>query len=119
MKLSRYFVFICLSIIFQASAGTFSKLAAQTSASISISLVLSNNYFHIALVFLLLQAVVWQQALKHYRLSFAYPMMSLVNFLILFISAFYFEEQVTSLNIVGLAIISFGVLLLSQSEDKI
>jgi uncharacterized membrane protein len=46
-------------------------------------------------------------------------MMSLVNFLVLFISAFYFEEQVTVFNVVGLTIISFGVLLLSQSEDKI
>ena len=116
---SRYFIFICLSIIFQASGGTLAKLAAQTSTSFSISSILSNNYYLIALVFMLLQAIVWQQALKHYPLSFAYPMMSLVNFLILFISAFYFEEQITVFNIVGLTIISFGVLLLSQSEDKI
>jgi multidrug transporter EmrE-like cation transporter len=119
MKLTRYFVFICLSIIFQAAGGTLAKLAAQTSTSFSISSVLSNNYYHFALFFLLLQVVVWQQALKHYQLSFAYPTMSLVNFLILFISAFYFGEQATSLNIVGLAIISLGVLLLTQSEDKV
>ena len=68
---------------------------------------------------MLLQAVVWQQALKHYPLSLAYPVMSLVNFLVLFISAFYFGEQVTVFNIGGLMIISFGVLLLSQSEEKI
>jgi multidrug transporter EmrE-like cation transporter len=118
MKLTRYFVFICLSIIFQASGGALGKLAAQTSINFSISSVLSNNYYHFALFFMLLQVVVWQQALKHYPLSFAYPTMSLVNFLVLFISAFYFEEQVTSFNIIGLSIISFGVLLLSKSEDK-
>jgi multidrug transporter EmrE-like cation transporter len=119
MKLTRYFIFICLSIIFQACGGFFGKLAAQTSTGFSVSSILSNGFYIAALVFMMLQAIVWLQALKHYPLSFAYPMMSLVNFLILFISAFYFKEQVTAFNIVGLTIISFGVLLLSQSEEKI
>jgi multidrug transporter EmrE-like cation transporter len=118
MKLTRYPLFICLSIVFQASGGLFGKLAAQTSTSFSVSSVLSNNYYLIALVFMLLQVLVWLQALKHYPLSFAYPFMSLVNFLVLFISAFYFREQVTIFNIVGLSIISYGIFLLSQSDEK-
>ncbi len=118
MRQTRYFAFILLSIIFQGSGWAFSELAAQTTAGFSVSAILSNSYYQVSLALLLPQAVVWQQALKHYPLSFAYPMMSLVNFLVLFIAAFFFEEQVTSLNIISLMIISFGVLLLSQSEEK-
>ncbi len=118
MRQTRYFAFILLSIIFQASGWAFSELVAQTTAGFSVSAIISNSYYQVSLALLLLQAIVWQQALKHYPLSYAYPMMSLVNFLVLFIAAFYFAEQVTILNVVGLSIISFGVLLLSQSEEK-
>jgi uncharacterized membrane protein len=40
--------------------------------------------------------------------------MALVNFVVLFSSAILFQEGVTSANIIGLAIISVGIVVLSH-----
>lgn len=60
------------------------------------------------------QALVWQQALKHYPLSLAYPFMSIVNFVILIASAVLFSEGITIENIIGLLLISIGIAVLSR-----
>jgi len=64
-------------------------------------------------VCLFLQAIVWQQALRHFPLSFAYPFMGLVNFVVLFSSAVLFQEGVTLVNVMGLVLISVGIAVLS------
>lgn len=66
----------------------------------------------------MLQAIVWQQALIHYPLSYAYPFVSLVNFVILISSAFLFKEQITTSNILGLIFISLGILVLSRDLEE-
>lgn len=88
------------------------KYASQLASNIaSISV---NPFYMLSLGFLLLQAFVWQQALKRYSLTFAYPLMSLANFGILFASSLLFDEGITASNLVGLAVISAGVYLLSM-----
>jgi multidrug transporter EmrE-like cation transporter len=64
------------------------------------------------------QAIVWQQALIHYPLSYAYPFVSLVNFVILIFSALLFKEQITASNILGLILISSGILELSRNLEE-
>jgi multidrug transporter EmrE-like cation transporter len=64
---------------------------------------------------MLFQAVVWQQALIHFPLSFAYPFMSLYNFVILIASVILFNEGITISNIIGLGIISVGIAMFSSS----
>jgi len=68
---------------------------------------------------MILQAILWQQALKHYPLSFAYPFMSLVNFVILFSAFIFFGETITVNNILGLIIISIGILILAQERNSL
>lgn len=109
-----YFIYIILAVLFQALSGIMSKYAAIGLSGHEI-LSLTTNVFYISSIgCLLLQAIVWQQALKHYNLSFAYPFISLVNFVILFSSAILFNESITIANIAGLALISLGVLMLSR-----
>ncbi len=119
MKLKRYFLFIFFAIVFQATAGFLMKLASQSVSNFALISLFTNPFFLAAFVALALQALVWLQALKHYPLSIAYPCLSLVNFVILFIAAVYFEESVTTMNFVGLTVISVGVLILSKSEEAI
>ena len=69
-------------------------------------------------MFAVLQAIVWQQALMHYPLSFAYPFMSLVNFVILLSSAILFGEGITITNIIGLVLISIGITMLSRERSR-
>lgn len=110
-----YFSLIIFSILFQAGSGICGKYAAMTVKEASPLITITNIFYILSLVFLVLQAVIWQQALIHYPLSYAYPFISLVNFVILFFSAILFDEQVTENNILGLIIISLGILILSHS----
>jgi multidrug transporter EmrE-like cation transporter len=110
----RYFSFIILSIAFQSLGGIFGKYAALSLDVSSFIGIVTNSFYILSLVCLFLQAIVWQQALRHYPLSVAYPFMALVNFVVLFSSAILFQEGVTSANIIGLAIISVGIVVLSH-----
>jgi multidrug transporter EmrE-like cation transporter len=117
MKVKRDIFLIIFAIVFQALAGFSMKLASQSLSAFAPFSVLSNPFFVASLVALVLQALVWLQALKRYPLSIAYPCLSLVNFVILFVAAVYFKEGITLPNVVGLTVISFGVLILSRSEE--
>jgi len=110
--------FILLSIVFQSAGGILIKYAALTLGEVFAHplSVISNLFYLLSLLCLLLQALVWQQALIHYPLSFAYPFMSLVNFVILLFSAILFNEGITMTNIIGLCLISVGITVLSRER---
>ena len=76
---------------------------------------ITNLFYILSLTFLVLQAIVWQMALIHYPLSYAYPFVSLVNFVILIFSAILFQEQITAYNVLGLTFISVGIFILARS----
>ena len=118
MKQYFYFLFIVSAILFQACGGICGKYAAMTIDSLTIFAVISNTFYMLALGCMVLQAIVWQQALKHYRLSFAYPFMSIVNFVILVPSFLLFNESITTMNIIGLVVISIGVSVLSRDGGR-
>jgi undecaprenyl phosphate-alpha-L-ara4N flippase subunit ArnE len=114
MKNIRYFSFIILSIAFQSLGGIFGKYAAISLSVPSFIGIVTNTFYILGLVCIFLQAIVWQQALRHFPLSIAYPFMGLVNFVVLFSSAILFHEGITLPNIIGLGLISVGIVVLSQ-----
>ena len=114
MKNLWYFSFILLSIVFQSLGGIFGKYAALSLPAPSLIGIVTNAFYILSLVCIFFQAVVWQQALRHFPLSVAYPFMGLVNFVILFSSAVLFNEGVTLANIMGLVLISVGIAVLSH-----
>ena len=114
MKNLRYFSFIILAIAFQSLCGIFGKHAALSLPAPSLIGIVTNAFYILSLVCLVLQAIVWQQALRHFPLSVAYPFMGLVNFVILFSSVILFQEGVTLENILGLVLISVGITVLSH-----
>lgn len=118
MKSYFNFIFILLSILFQACGGIFGKYVSMAVDSLTIFAVISNTFYILSLCCMFLQAIVWQQALKHYRLSFAYPFMSLANFVILFPAYLLFNESITVTNIIGLVVISTGIYVLSRDGGK-
>lgn len=113
------FSFILLSIIFQSSSGLLGKYAALSTNGASLVVIITNGFYILSLVCLLLQAIVWQQALVHYSLSFAYPFMSLVNFIVLFASEILFHEGITLTNIIGLFLISTGIVVVSHRTREV
>ena len=114
MKNLRYFSFIILSITFQSLGGFFGKYAALSLHVPTLIGIMTNTFYILSLGCLFLQAIVWQQALRHFPLSVAYPFMGLVNFVVLFLSAILFQEGITLANIGGLVLISVGIALLSH-----
>ncbi len=114
MRPASHFGFIILSILFQAIAVISLKYAAVAPSAIPFT----NPFYLLSLFFLFLQALIWQQALRRYPLSFAYPFMSLVNFILLFSSAFLFHEGITAANIIGLILISVGITVLVQRSGE-
>jgi multidrug transporter EmrE-like cation transporter len=114
MKNLRYFSFIILAITFQSLGGIFEKYAALSSPALSLIGIVTNVFYILSLGCLFLQAIVWQQALRYFPLSVAYPFMGLVNFVVLFSSAILFQEGVTLANIMGLVLISVGIAVISH-----
>lgn len=117
MKITHNFSFILLAIFFQSAGGISGKFAAITLSDATPFAIIANGFYAVALVCLFLQALVWQQALMHYPLSFAYPFMSLVNFVILLSSAVLFGEGITITNVAGLCLISIGITILSRERE--
>jgi drug/metabolite transporter (DMT)-like permease len=113
-----YFAYILMAVVFQALSGIMAKYASSALHSYDILSLTTNVFYLLSIGFLVLQAIVWQLALKRYELSFAYPFISLVNFIILFSSYALFGESITPANIAGLLLISFGVFLLSREGVK-
>jgi len=114
MKNLRYFSFIILAIAFQSLAGIFGKYAALTLPAPSLIGIVTNVFYILSLGCLFLQAIVWQQALRHYDISLAYPFQSLTIFVILIYSYIFFYESISGFNILGICIILSGIILLNQ-----
>lgn len=116
MKLNLNFNFIIFSILFQASSGIFGKYAALSTEKFNLLATITNVFYLLSIVCLILQAIFWQQALVHYPLSFAYPFISLVNFVVLILSYFLFQENISNNNILGLILISCGITILARNS---
>lgn len=113
-----HFIYIILAVIFQALSGILAKYASLNLDGYNFFPLLFNIFYIMSIGFLVLQAIVWMLALKYYDLSFAYPFISLVNFIILVSSYLLFNESITTANIIGLFFISCGVCLLSREAVK-
>ncbi len=118
MKGALNFSFIILAIFFQSVCGISGKFAAITLSDATLFAIIANGFYIVSLACLFFQAIVWQQALIHYPLSFAYPFMSLVNCVILISSALLFDEGITIANVVGLCLISIGITVLSREMGR-
>ena len=117
MKNLRYFSFIILAIVFQSLGGIFGKYAALSLSPPSLTGIVTNSFYILSLGCLFFQAIVWQQALRHFPLSLAYPCISLTSFVVLFSAAVLFNENVTYANIIGLILVTTGIYVLFHVHE--
>ena len=76
-----------------------------------------NPWFPLSLFAMCLQALFWIQVLKTCPLGIAYPMTSLVFAVNLAFAFFFFGEEVTLFNVLGMCLIVLGVgLTLKQAS---
>jgi uncharacterized membrane protein len=61
-----------------------------------------------------LAALTWFAAMTKYELSYAYPFMSIAFILVLVLSAVFFNEAITIPKVLGVVLITAGVIISSQ-----
>lgn len=75
----------------------------------------TNGYVVLGLACYVISVAVWLLALSRVEVSFAYPMLS-VGYIVTAVAAFYlFGEALTPVRIAGIAVIIFGVFLISRT----
>jgi len=75
----------------------------------------SNGYVMFGLVCYVVSVAVWLLALSRVEVGYAYPMLS-VGYIVTAVAAFYlFGEALTMTRVVGIAVIIFGVYLVSRT----
>jgi drug/metabolite transporter (DMT)-like permease len=109
---------LIISMLIQAFGAICTKYAAMSDPVYSLfGIRIEYLLYLIILGSMGLQVITWQYALKYYSLSFAYPFRSLVSFIVLFSAFILFDESITFLNILGLIIISIGVIFLMKDKE--
>ncbi|GAC1437873.1 MAG: 4-amino-4-deoxy-L-arabinose-phosphoundecaprenol flippase subunit ArnF [Solirubrobacteraceae bacterium] len=59
-------------------------------------------------------AICWAATLNYFELSHAYPLMSLTYVLVVLLAGVFFSEAVTTLKVLGVALVCLGVAVGSQ-----
>lgn len=109
----RHYLLVLIPIFFVMVGQTLSKYGAQELKKAD---TIINLYIILGYTSLLLRGFIWIFILKKVKLSFAYPLMSVTFILILGISYFLFNEEITFYNLVGCFLIMGGVAFISLGE---
>ncbi len=108
--------FLFLSIIFRSLSTICAKQAALTSMGAGVWGILLNYWLVAEVIMLIAQAFCWALVLRRLPITLAYPFMSLAVGLNLAAASFIFKEQVEPQNIIGVAIIVFGVFVMNFKQ---
>ena len=109
----RHYLLVVLPILFVMVGQTLSKYGAE---EIKKTDTIVNVYIIAGYTMLLLRGFIWIFILKKVKLSFAYPLMSVTFILILAISYFMFDEDITFNNLLGSCLIIGGVIVIGLGE---
>jgi drug/metabolite transporter (DMT)-like permease len=90
-------------------------LPETTSPSATIDAVLHEPLLALVAVLMVARLINWLKVLEHTELSYAQPITSLSYVSVTVLASVYLEETLTSLQIVGMAIIVGGVWCISQT----
>lgn len=112
------YLLLVLTMVFSISAQFFLKKGIDSSS-------LSNNFISLiktifsplvftGFVLYGLSALTWLFVLQKLSLSTAYPSLALTYVAILFIGFLFFNEPITTLKVIGIICICFGVILINR-----
>ena len=111
MKVSFIYIVVCIAFT------VFGQLLIKKGTLINIKgtvLGYLNIYILTGLLSASIVAVSWIMALKHYRLSYAYPFMSISFLLVAIFSWLIFGEEIKATQWIGLVIVITGLIIGSQ-----
>jgi len=117
-------IIVFIAVFLSAVGQIFLKIAANIIGPISLKssilelLSLSMNiYLLLGLVSYFISTIIWIVALSRVSLSIAYPMTSLGYVFVALAAWFLFNEPLSSIKLLALGIIIFGIILLAHSSN--
>lgn len=118
-----HLVFLVIAFTLNAIANIFLKVGAQSSGAfkgLSITELIARNYlFFIGISLFVLNVVFYFLALKKLPISIAYPVMTIMSFIIINAYAYYqLSEKINVFQLVGYAFIVFGLLFVFAFAEK-
>jgi multidrug transporter EmrE-like cation transporter len=106
----NYVFFLIFAVLLNAGSNVFYKYSSLNSQEKMLSLVLIG----LGLLLGAVNAVFYTRSLKGISLNIAYPIFSAGSIiLVTLISIFVFKESITVLKIVGISVITLGVIVVS------
>ena len=111
---NHIFFLILANILLQVFSFVLVK-AAAINASNNINLFFNMLYLY-ALSLEVIRSLVWQLILKKKDISVVYPLNSLVPVLILLSGFVFFNEYISSNNIIGVFILMFGIFFIMDGK---
>lgn len=116
-------IIIFIAVFLSAVGQIFLKIAANIIGPISLKsnvlelLSLSMNiYLLLGLMSYFISTIIWIVALSRVSVSIAYPMISLGYVFVALAAWFLFNEPLSSIKLLALGIIIFGIILLAHSS---
>ena len=116
------FLIIVIGVSLNAAGQLFLKSGANiigpitTNSNIATTLISSiNTYIILGLLCYALSVLAWIVALTRVDVSIAYPMLSLGYVIVTIAAWFLFNEPISTVKILALSIIIFGIVLLANS----
>lgn len=106
------YVILLFSAILAALGQVFLKLGSMGG---SITTILFSSQIWLGLIFYVMGSVLWIYALSKEPLSKVYPFAALTFILIFFFSYFFFNENISLRQLLGLFFIFLGFIVLSLS----
>jgi uncharacterized membrane protein len=77
--------------------------------------MLLDPFIILSIILTFLAGLIWMMAMTKVELSYAYPFTSLGFVLILFFSAYFFQENITNEKIIGSLLIMIGIIITGRS----
>lgn len=113
----RHAITIFLCIMCQALSILFSKMASATTHDI-FSLIF-NGFYILSISMLVIQAFFWQKVLQHHSVSDVYPLMTIVNIVLLILDFVVFDNAIKINEVLGSLIIVLGIIIIGFPVKKI
>lgn len=112
----KNFIFIQLSVLIYSFVSVFSKVSAINVKSYGLFSIQFISCVFLMFVFLGIYAILWQKILKVNKLSFAYINKGFVLAWAMLWAKLIFGEKITSMNLLGVVIITVGILMVTRNE---
>ena len=111
------YIFLFILICFMTGfANLFLKLGANKSSWVTINFLPSiNSYLIFSIILFLLGLIIYSYSLKFIPLYLAQSLLSFQYVVVIFIGKYYFNEEISNLDLLGIILIILGITIISAN----